>query len=541
MKKEKTKLLPWRPNMYLDESYEGYALRLSYENNSEIRDLKKFLSITSGGSSIKTLQKMIDILELVTGKDLKQTPKNSFHYLNENKMALSHPSSQKSRYCPICLKDKPYHRISWSISPVYYCSKHTVFLLDNCPQCNLTIRLADIVGAICGRCGYELHNFQSDPFEKIDDWIDIDWLGDRVDWLYSPIFDGLEIRDFYDLFRWLTYNIISFFPNSISTSVTVEQIQKYRYSNYFHDYPILHKVHCLSIKLLKKWPGNLHLFLHEQHDASAVKGFSRKFFYHCKNNTINQMLILTKEHLLRSRYPNEEAAQFDQVHISVRSVLYKLHLPEYDFKRWIETLDIPLIKHPHNFNENYLRVCDWQLLSKQNLDCILNPEFINLERTVGMWKRNTDSVKSLVIALDISRRLIITEVGYDRNQIIEHIPVVESLITLYEISQLTGWKGKSINRYLKSKGLVKKNNQSRSYHRQADSVYSRDEVLTILNSIPLDNKAYLTNRKATEILGFNPKNRKDINPIYFIGGYHNEPYYLKKEIESVTSRHEPLL
>ncbi|GMX66745.1 hypothetical protein Elgi_60170 [Paenibacillus elgii] len=158
-----------------------------------------------------------------------------------------------------------------------------------------------------------------------------------------------------------------------------------------------------------------------------------------------------------------------------------------------------------------------------------------------MWKRNTDSVKSLVIALDISRRLIITEVGYDRNQIIEHIPVVESLITLYEISQLTGWKGKSINRYLKSKGLVKKNNQSRSYHRQADSVYSRDEVLTILNSIPLDNKAYLTNRKATEILGFNPKNRKDINPIYFIGGYHNEPYYLKKEIESVTSRHEPLL
>ncbi|SCW88048.1 hypothetical protein SAMN04487970_11101 [Paenibacillus tianmuensis] len=79
MKKEKTKLLPCRPNMYLDESYEGYALRLSYENNSEIRDIKKFLSVTSGGSSIKTLQKMIDLLELVTGKDLKQTPKNSFH------------------------------------------------------------------------------------------------------------------------------------------------------------------------------------------------------------------------------------------------------------------------------------------------------------------------------------------------------------------------------------------------------------------------------------------------------------------------------
>ena len=54
-----------------------------------------------------------------------------------------------AQYCPQCLQQAHYHRLSWLPAPVTICQQHHCLLVDRCPGCQRPITIADIV---CGRC-----------------------------------------------------------------------------------------------------------------------------------------------------------------------------------------------------------------------------------------------------------------------------------------------------------------------------------------------------------------------------------------------------
>lgn len=56
------------------------------------------------------------------------------------------------QYCPYCIKEDLYHRLFWDISLVTVCTKHNVYLIGNCHDCNKKIHLSRLMVDSCA-CG----------------------------------------------------------------------------------------------------------------------------------------------------------------------------------------------------------------------------------------------------------------------------------------------------------------------------------------------------------------------------------------------------
>lgn len=61
-----------------------------------------------------------------------------------------------AQYCPRCLQQAHYHRLSWLPAPVTICQQHLCLLVDHCPGCRRPIAIADIVCGRCSTCRAEL-------------------------------------------------------------------------------------------------------------------------------------------------------------------------------------------------------------------------------------------------------------------------------------------------------------------------------------------------------------------------------------------------
>lgn len=67
-----------------------------------------------------------------------------------------------AQFCPRCLKEARYHRVSWLPVAVSACMTHKRLLVDRCPNCQSNISIRAIVEAgRCRRCGTELHTTAS--------------------------------------------------------------------------------------------------------------------------------------------------------------------------------------------------------------------------------------------------------------------------------------------------------------------------------------------------------------------------------------------
>ncbi|MCH1627419.1 TniQ family protein [Ferdinandcohnia quinoae] len=58
----------------------------------------------------------------------------------------------KTRYCPICLREDVYQRKIWINSQSIICLEHQLFLLDKCSNCHNIINIKDIIQNICSKC-----------------------------------------------------------------------------------------------------------------------------------------------------------------------------------------------------------------------------------------------------------------------------------------------------------------------------------------------------------------------------------------------------
>ncbi len=60
------------------------------------------------------------------------------------------------QYCPLCVKQAPYHRLNWVVIATAACLEHKCLLVNQCYNCQRPLQVLDIVNAGCSKCGVDL-------------------------------------------------------------------------------------------------------------------------------------------------------------------------------------------------------------------------------------------------------------------------------------------------------------------------------------------------------------------------------------------------
>lgn len=85
------------------------------------------------------------------------------------------------QFCPHCLEEVAYHRLTWLPIAVAACLKHRCLLLQGCPQCHCPLSIREIVTTCCQHCGMDLkqaspHSLENDPVGLLSQQIIQNWL-----------------------------------------------------------------------------------------------------------------------------------------------------------------------------------------------------------------------------------------------------------------------------------------------------------------------------------------------------------------------------
>jgi excisionase family DNA binding protein len=78
------------------------------------------------------------------------------------RLAIRHLRPESAaQFCPDCLKESPYHRLTWMATAISACLKHGCLLVEVCPQCRAKVSVQAIAGGKCGRCEANLASARS--------------------------------------------------------------------------------------------------------------------------------------------------------------------------------------------------------------------------------------------------------------------------------------------------------------------------------------------------------------------------------------------
>lgn len=144
-----------RPKCFDDESPVGYLIRLAEINGYKTY---KYLVTIEGIITYSRIPSDIEVYNLL--KDLSWT---GFGEADEVGKVCSYYSgdfyANNIRYCPICLKENNYFRITWQMKIAFVCLKHKVWLNEFCPSCEEPIKYNSCLLGRC-RCGSVLADQQ---------------------------------------------------------------------------------------------------------------------------------------------------------------------------------------------------------------------------------------------------------------------------------------------------------------------------------------------------------------------------------------------
>jgi hypothetical protein len=74
-------------------------------------------------------------------------------------LTADHYLKNSTRFCPYCLKEKKYHRLTWDIRIITVCDKHKVYLINECPDCGTKLKIKNLVIKQCV-CGIQYSEIQ---------------------------------------------------------------------------------------------------------------------------------------------------------------------------------------------------------------------------------------------------------------------------------------------------------------------------------------------------------------------------------------------
>lgn len=168
-------------------------------------------------------------------------------------------------YCPECLTEAAYHRLTWHPVSSAACLKHTCQLMSGCPKCHQPVSVNDIVQLRCCHCYTDLRTAKSvalcgDEYQLKAQMAMQSWLSgnpaSNLNWPQHPpgvlcrLADGLALGMIY-LSKRRTYPQIP----GISHGSRPNRLQQLSPSQVLHAY-------ALAIQCMVDWPQGFRRFLY---------------------------------------------------------------------------------------------------------------------------------------------------------------------------------------------------------------------------------------------------------------------------------------
>lgn len=163
---------------------------------------------------------------------------------------------EHARFCPDCLREAAYHRLTWMLRDVSGCLKHQCVLVDRCQHCHALIHIQDIARCQCGKCGASLARAAPECTQMealgvfaqrtLQIWwgVDVPPPIDETEWTLPE----LPVPTLYQLFERLVDSILA------------RRSYTYRFNQTLLDQ---HTVQILAFKALTNWPLGFCAFLRE--------------------------------------------------------------------------------------------------------------------------------------------------------------------------------------------------------------------------------------------------------------------------------------
>lgn len=150
----------FKPKSLPEESLYSYLYRFAQGNNIDS------LAVLAGGEIISNLNYTIDNKQFREIKDIVEDEhmfesmllnKYNFNFLRfeknvQSKKVRDYYLNNTTRFCPVCLEEKNYHRMFWDVRIITACSKHKCYLLDKCSKCYSKVKIKNLLSGAC-ECG----------------------------------------------------------------------------------------------------------------------------------------------------------------------------------------------------------------------------------------------------------------------------------------------------------------------------------------------------------------------------------------------------
>ncbi|MCY9697709.1 TniQ family protein [Paenibacillus alginolyticus] len=155
----------------------------------------------------------------VNGFDINEFVLNKYNTVLNSTVTKNYKqiyNTQRTKYCPECLKEDHFIRLFWDVRFVTHCIKHNRMLVDCCPKCMNKIRASRLMQDEC-RCGFQFSN-NIVKYEQNEEILDIQKIIQGL--LLENTLDnyGLELqKDFFTAKEYFNifnnfYFIIDYLP-----------------------------------------------------------------------------------------------------------------------------------------------------------------------------------------------------------------------------------------------------------------------------------------------------------------------------------------
>lgn len=85
-------------------------------------------------------------------------------------------ASHRAQYCPACLQEEAYYRLSWIPKSSSACLTHKCLMIDRCQGCSKGLSMNEIVDRHCAKCGLDLCSVDVISVSEDAQGLDVQWL-----------------------------------------------------------------------------------------------------------------------------------------------------------------------------------------------------------------------------------------------------------------------------------------------------------------------------------------------------------------------------
>lgn len=153
------------------DSFRGWLRRLALINGYDRADwITQQSPATIGPGEIAALARFTRVSEIAIAPLCYSPQSGDLHQFGFSRVGKRHLQLRTPKICPLCVRERPVHRMLWDLAAVQICPTHQCKLMITCPRCGWPGSWSAVDLGRC-RCGFNLAEHEparlSNPTEAV--------------------------------------------------------------------------------------------------------------------------------------------------------------------------------------------------------------------------------------------------------------------------------------------------------------------------------------------------------------------------------------